>query len=45
MILSSEQLAVVRKYTDAYRIDQDKLVAYLQKHRTIKLEFFLIAPK
>lgn len=23
MILSSEQLAVVRKYTDAYRIDQD----------------------
>lgn len=40
MILSSEQLAVVRKYTDAYRIDQDKLVAYLQKHRTIKLEVF-----
>ena len=30
MILSSEQLAVVCKYTDAYRIDQDKLVEYLR---------------
>lgn len=45
MILSSEQLAVVRKYTDAYRIDQDKLVAYLQKHRTIKLEVFSYCSK
>lgn len=45
MILSSEQLAVVRKYTDAYRIDQDKLVAYLQKHRTIKLEVFSCCSK
>ena len=40
MILSSEQIATVRKYTNADRIDQDKLVAYLQKHRTIKLEVF-----
>lgn len=40
MNLSSEQLAVVHKYTDISRIDQDKLVAYLQKHRTIKLEVF-----
>lgn len=45
MILSSEQLAVVRKYTDAYRIDQDKLVAYLQKHRIIKLEVFSYCSK
>lgn len=40
MNLSSEQLAIVHKYTDVSRIDQDKLVAYLQKHRTIKLEVF-----
>lgn len=40
MNLSSEQLAVVHKYTNANLIDQDKLVAYLQKHRTIKLEVF-----
>lgn len=45
MNLSSEQLAVVRKYTDISRIDQDKLVAYLQKHRTIKLEVFSYCSK
>ena len=33
MNLSSEQLAVVRKYTDISRIDQDKLVAMLADPR------------
>lgn len=45
MNLSSEQLAVVRKYTDISRIDQDKLMAYLQKHRTIKPEVFSYCSK
>ena len=45
MNLSSEQLAIVRKYTDTSRTDQDKLVAYLQKHRTIKLEVFSYCSK
>ena len=45
MDLSFDQLAVVEKYTDVSRIDREKLVAYLQKHRTIKLEVFSYCSK
>lgn len=40
MQLSSEHLAAINKYTDAYRIDREKLISYLEKHKTIKLEVF-----
>lgn len=45
MDLSFDQLAVVEKYTDVSRIDREKLVAYLQKHKTIKLEVFSYCSK
>ncbi len=40
MKLSEEQVNVIGRYTDAYRIDREKLIAYLEKHRTIKNEVF-----
>lgn len=40
MKLTSEQIAVINHYTDGYRIDREKLVAYLEKHKTIKNDVF-----
>ena len=40
MKLSAEQISIIKRYTDPYRIDQDKLVAYLEKHKTVKVDVF-----
>ena len=40
MKLSSEQIAVINRYTDERLIDREKLIAYLERHRTIKNEVF-----
>ncbi len=40
MKLTDEQIAVINRYTDAYRIDREKLIGYLEKHKTIKAEVF-----
>ena len=40
MKLTEEQLEIINHYTDAYRIDREKLVSYLEKHRTIKRNVF-----
>ena len=40
MKLSDEQLSVIYRFTDKYRIDQEKLIAYLEKHKTIKNDVF-----
>ena len=40
MKLNEEQLAVISRYTDACLIDQERLIAYLERHRTIKGEVF-----
>lgn len=45
MKLSDGQIAIINKYTDPYRIDREKLVTYLQKHRTIKLDVFTYCSK
>lgn len=40
MKLNEEQLAVINRYTDAYRINRERLVTYLEKHRTIMGDVF-----
>ena len=45
MKLSDGQIAIINKYTDPYRIDREKLVTYLQKHRIIKLDVFTYCSK
>lgn len=40
MKLTSEQIAVINRYTDAERIDREKLIAYLEKHKIIKGDVF-----
>lgn len=40
MKLNEEQLVVIDQYTDASRINRERLVAYLEKHRIIKNEVF-----
>ena len=40
MRLTENQIIVINQYTDPYRIDRDKLIAYLEKHRTIKSDVF-----
>ena len=40
MKLSEEQINVICHYTDGYRIDREKLISYLEKHKTIKSEVF-----
>ena len=32
MKLTAEQISIIERYTDAYRIDQAKLIAYLLVH-------------
>lgn len=45
MTLSETSLAIIAKYTDAYRIDREKLISYLEKHRTIKRDIFKYCTK
>ena len=45
MKLSADQVAIINRYTDAYRIDREKLIAYLEKHKTIKAEVFSYSTK
>lgn len=40
MKLTESQIKLICRYTDAYRIDREKLASYLEKHRTIKSEIF-----
>lgn len=40
MKLTDEQLAVIQRHTDGYRINRERLVSYLEKHKTIKNEVF-----
>jgi len=40
MKLTSEQIAVINRHTDSERIDREKLIEYLEKHKTIKGEVF-----
>jgi len=40
MKLTAAQVAVIQRHTDGYRIDREKLVAYLEKHKTVKSEVF-----
>ena len=36
MKLTESQINIICHYTDGYRIDREKLISYLEKHRTIK---------
>lgn len=45
MKLTEEQINIIRHYTDGYRIDREKLVSYLEKHKTIKSEVFSYCSK
>lgn len=40
MKLTSEQIAVINRYTDSERIDREKLIEYLEKHKTVKGNVF-----
>ena len=40
MKLTEQQIAVIEKYVDGSLINRDRLVQYLEKHRTIKNEVF-----
>lgn len=40
MKLTENQINVIANYTDGYRIDRQKLISYLEKHRTIKSDIF-----
>ncbi len=40
MKLTEEQINIICHYTDGYRIDRQKLISYLEKHRIIKGEVF-----
>ena len=40
MKLTEAQVAVIQRHTDGYRIDRTKLIAYLEKHKTVKSEVF-----
>ena len=40
MILQEHKTEIIRRYTDPNRIDQQKLTAYIEKHRTIKEDVF-----
>lgn len=40
MKLTESQINIICHYTDGYRIDREKLISYLEKHRTIKSEVF-----
>ena len=40
MKLSDNHLSVIYRFTDKYRIDQEKLISYLEKHKTIKNDVF-----
>lgn len=40
MKLTADQISIIERYTDAYRIDQAKLIAYLEKHKTVKADVF-----
>jgi len=45
MQLSNDQIDLINRYTDAYRIDRSKLTSYLEKHKTIKAEVFSYCSK
>ena len=40
MKLTESQINIICHYTDGYRIDREKLISYLEKHRTIKSDVF-----